>query len=62
MTDFSHDFVNQKQNRQDKLLCYYTFTVHTRPDEFQTVLKFVRFHLVHTGIRTSNCERGQTLY
>ena len=58
MTDFSHDFVNQKQNRQDKLLCY----VHTRPDEFQTVLKFVRLHLVHTGIRTSNCERGQTLY
>jgi hypothetical protein len=32
-----------------RLLCY----VHTRPDEFQTVLKFVRFHPVHTGIRTS---------
>ncbi len=56
MTDFSHDFVNQKQNRQDKMLRY----VHTRPDEFQTVLKFVRFHLVYTGIRTSNGERGQT--
>ncbi len=43
MTDFPHDFVNQKQNRQDKMLHY----VHTRPDEFQTVLKFVQFHLVH---------------